>query len=236
MILNKTKSKIRRSLGGGGLNPSFLCAFAPLRDKICEILRNPRLKMGKPALSQNLFLRNEPNFNHSNIIVISCITVVYNAFQTKTKNGTNPNEPNFFTTPKPLFSAELFSCRRSAEGGLARRPVGVVLFTNTKKSVESPVFQKNLFSRNEPNFRKEDYTLTHEITRNYNRSHRNHHPKNEPNTNPIRTQYEPNSNPIRTQSKAKQTQSAVHVSWRNPLLQKPAIYQHGGYMPIGHQL
>ncbi len=65
---------------------------------------------------------------------------------------------------------------------------------------------KNLISRNEPNFSNQASTLTYEITRNYNRSHRNHHPKNEPNTNPIRTQYEPNSNPIRTQSKPNQSQ------------------------------
>ncbi len=65
---------------------------------------------------------------------------------------------------------------------------------------------KNLISRNEPNFRKETYTLTHEMTKDYNRLHRNHHPKNEPNTNPIRTQYEPNSNPIRTQSEPDQSQ------------------------------
>ncbi len=75
----------------------------------------------------------------------------------------------------------------------------VVQTDNTRQFPGKPN-AKNLISRNEPNFRKETYTLTHEITKDYNRLHRNHHPKNEPNTNPIRTQYEPNSNPIRTQT------------------------------------
>ncbi len=47
------------------------------------------------AKPRNLFLRNEPNFNYTNIIAISYSTVGYNDLQTKTQNGTNPNEPNF---------------------------------------------------------------------------------------------------------------------------------------------
>ena len=114
MQLNKTKSKIRRSLGGGGLN---------------------------------------------NIRVRQCVNAIGPAL-----DGTD----SWFQKWLSLVFQEV---------------------TNAK----------NLISRNEPNFNNQAYTLTHEITRVYNRSHRNHHPKNEPNTNPIRTQYEPNSNPIRTQ-------------------------------------
>ncbi len=74
-----------------------------------------------------------------------------------------------------IFSAELFSCRRSAEGGLARQPVGVVLFTNSQKKplksprgenkriasyfplnysllLGKPALSRNLFLRNKANF------------------------------------------------------------------------------------
>ena len=79
-----------------------------------------------------------------------------------------------------IFSAELFSCRRSAEGGLARRPVGVVLSTKPLKLVPAcikqgsprgenkriasyfppnyslllgkPALSRNLFLRNKANF------------------------------------------------------------------------------------
>ncbi len=76
----------------------------------------PSLLLGEPSFSRNLFLRNEPNFNYSNIIATSYITVIYNALQTKLQNGTNPNEPNFFTTSKPHFSAKLFSDTRLPQG------------------------------------------------------------------------------------------------------------------------
>ncbi len=58
-------------------------------------LSNCSLLLGKPALSQNLFLRNKPNFNHLNISVTSCVTVRYNALRTKHKIGTNPIKANF---------------------------------------------------------------------------------------------------------------------------------------------
>ncbi len=56
--------------------------------------------------------------------------------------------------------------------------------------------QKNKKMRNEPNFNKDTPTLTHEITKDYNKSSRRDYPKNEPKANPIRTQYEANSKPI----------------------------------------
>ena len=64
---------------------------------------------GKGAFSHNLFCRNEPNFNCSISTATSYNKRVYNASHPKPKNGTNPNEPNFFTTSKPHFSAKLFS-------------------------------------------------------------------------------------------------------------------------------
>ncbi|HEG44243.1 MAG TPA: hypothetical protein ENH94_09365 [Phycisphaerales bacterium] len=73
-----------------------------------EFDTKPSLLPDKPALSQNLFLRNEPNFKDVNLTATSCGTVVYNASQPKPKNGTNPNEANFFTTSNPLFSSSLW--------------------------------------------------------------------------------------------------------------------------------
>ncbi len=85
-----------------------------------------------------------------------------------------------------IFSEELFSCRRSAEGGLARRPVGVVLSTKPLKLVPAcikqgsprgenkriashfppnyslllgkPALLRNLFLRNEPNSNNANFT------------------------------------------------------------------------------
>ncbi len=80
------------------LNISFLCAFAPLRDKIransCLLVVQPSPFQGEPALSRNLFLRNKPNFNNTNITATSYRLVAYNTFFQKTKNGANPNKPN----------------------------------------------------------------------------------------------------------------------------------------------
>ncbi len=79
----------------------------------------------------------------------------------------------------------------------------LVVQTDNTRQFPGKSNAKNLISRNEPNFSKTTPTLTHEITRNYNRSHRNHHPENEPKANPIRTQFEPNTKPIRTQYEPK---------------------------------
>lgn len=61
----------------------------------------PSLLLGKRTLLGNLYLRNKPNFNHSNIIATSYTTVVYNDLQTKPKNGANPNKPNQSQFQKP---------------------------------------------------------------------------------------------------------------------------------------
>ncbi len=179
MQLNKTKSKIRRSLGGGGLNTSVA-------------------KVVIPRFSS----------------------------ETQTKNFFMKSKPNFFTTIKPHFSAELFSdtrlrqeppagCKNGdwlvpAEGRVVPVPFFVTAVQRScrqkkpLKLVPACIKQgsprgENAIMRNEPNFNSKTPTLTHEITKIYSRIHRNHHPKNEPKANPIRTQYEPNTNPIRTQ-------------------------------------
>ncbi len=114
MQLNNLKSKIRRSLGRGGLNISVaatvsevellavLCdrAESPAKTdgkkavKNPSNLRNPQLKVEKPALSQNLFMRNKPNLNNSEFTANPCDMGGYNDLQTKPKNGANPNKPN----------------------------------------------------------------------------------------------------------------------------------------------
>ena len=68
----------------------------PLKNnaEVTKRITKPSLFSGEPANSQNLFLRNKPNFNYLNIIATSYITVVYNALQTKPKTGTNPNKAN----------------------------------------------------------------------------------------------------------------------------------------------
>ncbi len=121
--------------------------------------------------------------------------------------------------------------RRSLGGGglnnFRAHWCSLVVQTDSTRSFPGKSNTKNLISRNEPNFKSKTYTLTHEITMIYSRIHRNHHPKNEPNTNPIRTQYEPNTNPIRTQfepntnpirtqTNPKQTQSTELLDTSSP--------------------
>ena len=55
---------------------------------------NAELFAGNAHYLQNLFLRNKPNFNHSNITATSYVTLGYDTSQTKPKNGANPNKPN----------------------------------------------------------------------------------------------------------------------------------------------
>ncbi len=182
MQLNKTKSKIRRSLGGGGLNTSFLCAFAPLRDKIransCLLVVQPSLFPDKPALSRNLFLRNEPNFTSTEINISNCIRDIYNDFQTKPKIGTNPNEPNqsqfqslrslrqknrkYLVKNKKMKSKpNLRQSRRSlGEDGLARRPVGVVLFTKLTTKTIKNMISANKNMKNKANLKAKYLTVT----------------------------------------------------------------------------
>ncbi len=190
-------------------------------------------------------MKNKANLNSLNLTLNSCSRVVYNVFRPKTQNGTKPNKANlkpiskwrtprfssetqeknffmeskanFFTTPNPNFSAELFSdtrlrqeppagCKNGdwlvpAEGRVVPVPffaTAVQRSSRQKKPLRSPRGE-NAIMRNEPNFNREASTLTHEITKDYNKLPCNGRRKNEPKTNPIRTQYGPNSNPIRTQ-------------------------------------
>ena len=116
----------------------------------------PSLLLGIIPKSQNLFLRNEPNFNTLKLTATTCPAMVYNDLQTKPKNGTNPNEPNlkpilnppktltFFgefrdsKKPKPHFSEAcpaiaLGRRRKLSSVILARRPVGVVVFNKKRR-------------------------------------------------------------------------------------------------------
>ena len=93
------------------LQPLILQWFTTLLFKIPQKKRTqlkpisntikPSLFLGETSFSGNLFLRNKPNFNHSNITTTSYITVVYNDSQTKPKNGANPNKPNLKPISKP---------------------------------------------------------------------------------------------------------------------------------------
>ena len=86
---------------------SFLCAFAPLRDKICETLRNPRLNISVISVNswffQNKIMRNKANFKDPYLTASTFNRDTYNDSHPKTKNGTNPNKPNFKTERSPVF-------------------------------------------------------------------------------------------------------------------------------------
>ncbi len=128
---------------------------------------NPSLFQGEHSLLLNLLLRNKPNFNHPKIPATSYITVAYNIFQRNPKNGANPNKPNqsqfqslqflrqktrnnlaknkemkskpnFFTTPKPHFSAELFSDTRLRQGPPASVLVYVEDWTASRRALLPP--------------------------------------------------------------------------------------------------
>ena len=71
-------------------------------------------------------MKNEANLNNVKLTVTSFSTVVYNALQTKTKKGTNPNKPNLKTKLLSVL--------------LARRPVGVVLYEANFKKGETVAF------------------------------------------------------------------------------------------------
>ena len=78
-------------------NSNPILARRPVGVVIFTNRKIPSLFQGRTSLFQNLFMRNEPNFSPSNITATSCITVVYNDFQRKTKNGTNPIRTQFST-------------------------------------------------------------------------------------------------------------------------------------------
>jgi hypothetical protein len=85
MMIENSKSKIRSSLGPGGFNKSFLCALAPLRDKI-------RANLCKSVTE---IMKNEANLNSPKLTANPYDRDVYNDFNPKTKIGTKPNKANF---------------------------------------------------------------------------------------------------------------------------------------------
>ena len=97
MQLNKTKLNTIPPLNPSSypltpLNISFLCAFAPLRDKIRANLCQSVAKI----------MKNEANLNSSNSTTNPCYTVSYDDLQPKNKKGTKPNEANLKPIPNTL--------------------------------------------------------------------------------------------------------------------------------------
>ena len=105
---------------------------------------------GKGTFLQNLFLRNEPNLSSQKLTANPCGIEGYNDFHPKTKNGTNPNEPNLkpiLNTPKtsllpdkPANLKKLFFAKRTQ----FERPKSVA--SNCYRKVYDALLQKG----NEP--------------------------------------------------------------------------------------
>ena len=144
-----------------------------------ESTTKPSLFSGIIPKSQNLFSRNKANLNSTKFIATPCNIGGYNDLHPKIQNGTKPIKANFFTTPKPHFSAELFS--------------GILTITKKPYFAKRTQFQKGKLHLNCGN----DKGLQ-QITLQWTTEKRT---QSKPNTNPIRTQFEPNSNPKQTQSK-----------------------------------
>ena len=79
--------------------------------------RIPSLFPDKPLKSHNLFMGFKPNFPDQRNTANSCCESAYSnllpKFRQKNKPNTNPNKANFFTTPRPHFSEELFPVTRA---------------------------------------------------------------------------------------------------------------------------
>ena len=85
-------------------------------------------------------------------------------------------------------------------------PLWLCLLSST--TVESAL-QIHLFMQNEPNFRKSQMNVNKVLTKDYEKRTLGGHGKNEPKTNPIRTQSKPikaNKMPKQTQNEPNQTQ------------------------------
>ncbi len=98
------------------------------------------LLLGKPSLSRNLFLRNEPNFNNANSTANPYSSDIYNDLQPKPKNGTNPNEANF-KKEKPQHSSETQTKNFFMESKANFRNANSPVFQNNKKSGKRTQFQ-----------------------------------------------------------------------------------------------
>ena len=124
-------------------------------------------------------MKNEANLKPNKFTANPYSRGTYSDLRPKTQNGTKPNKAN------------LHQVAATCRGETQRRRM-----------------PENAISRNEPNFKQIISTLTQEITKDYNRSSRRDHLRNEPILNPIRTHL----NPIRTQYKPKQTQFSARLS------------------------
>ena len=162
------------------------------KKRFFENTRIPSCFQGRTALSRNLFLRNKANLNSTKFIATPCNIGGYNDLHPKIQNGTKPIKANFFTTPKPHFSAELFS--------------GILTITKKPYFAKRTQFQKGKLHLNCGNDKGLQQITLQWTTEKRTQSKPNTNPirtQYEPNTNPIQTQYKPNTNPIQTQSKPK---------------------------------
>ncbi len=125
---------------------------------------------GEPANPSTLIWRNEPNFNTSNIIVTSYITVGYNDFFQNSTKKTNPIKANF----RQVASKPWRRRRNTGITGLFR---------------EILAFLKTLFMESKPNFKTLRPILTPEKKGTYNNLCPQKHKKSKPNPNPIQTQF-----------------------------------------------
>ena len=86
-------------------------------------------KTKKSVKSETKNMKNEANLKPNNLTATSCGRVTYNDFYPKTQNGTKPNEANL----KPILKRET-------------------------RAFTGNTLPKNLFMRNEPNFKSPKFT------------------------------------------------------------------------------
>ncbi len=141
-------------------------------------------KMWKTVKSENKNMKNKANFKSIKFTTTPCNIGGYSDLHPETQNGTKPNKANLRQSRRSL-----------GEDGnpiLARRPVGVVIFTNTTKHsllLGEPSFLEQLFLESKPNFPNPRPILTRETERAYNNLRPQNHKKSKPKANPIQTQF-----------------------------------------------
>ena len=125
---------------------------------------------GKGTFLQNLFLRNEPNLSSQKFTTNPCGIEGYNDFHPKTKNGTNPNEPNL----KPISNT-----------------------TKTSLQIGKGVNSSTLICKSKPNFPTQRIAATSCSGCTYINLHPQTHKKSKPNPNPIKANLKLISNTLK---------------------------------------
>ncbi len=139
-------------------------------------------------------MKNKANLNSLNLTANSCCIGGYNVIRTKTKNGTKPIKANL----KPILKREA-------------------------RAFSGNTLPKNLFMRNEPNFKSPKFTANPCNRTAYNTFSQKTKNGTNPITNPIRTQYEPNTNPIKPNfTPPKNVPERIRTS--NLWLRRPILY------------